>query len=47
MVGHLFSSIEEASNELEFTVKASYVEIYQEKIRDLLDGFIIIIFFIY
>jgi kinesin family member 5 len=33
----LFQSIQQASEDIEFLVKVSYVEIYMEKIRDLLD----------
>ena len=39
MVNHLFQSIDASSTDSEFIVNASYVEIYQERIRDLLDGF--------
>lgn len=37
MVGGIFSKIETAPEEVEFTVKVSFIEIYNEKIRDLLD----------
>lgn len=37
MVEGIFSRIEAAPDDLEFTVKVSMVEIYNEKIRDLLD----------
>ena len=37
MVRHIFSKIEKSSEDIEFTVKVSMVEIYLEKIRDLLD----------
>lgn len=37
MVGGIFSRIESAPEEIEFTVKVSMIEIYNEKIRDLLD----------
>ena len=37
MVTHLFDAIGEASDDIEFTVKVSMVEIYMEKIRDLVD----------
>jgi len=36
LVDSIFQSIEEANPSMEFTVKLSYVEIYMEKIRDLL-----------
>lgn len=36
LVGSIFQGIEEADSSLEFTMKLSYVEIYMEKIRDLL-----------
>jgi kinesin family protein 5 len=37
MVKTVFSKIENASEDIEFTVKLSMVEIYLEKIKDLLD----------
>ena len=37
MVSLVFDRIEEASSDIEFTVKVSMVEIYLEKIKDLLD----------
>ena len=37
MVGGIFNKIESAPEEVEFTVKVSFIEIYNEKIRDLLD----------
>lgn len=37
MVGGIFAKIESAAEEIEFTVKVSMIEIYNEKIRDLLD----------
>jgi kinesin family protein 5 len=37
MVKHLFESINNSSETIEFAVKLSMVEIYMEKIRDLLD----------
>lgn len=37
MVGGIFAQIESAAEEIEFTVKVSMIEIYNEKIRDLLD----------
>jgi kinesin family protein 5 len=37
MVGSLFDSIQNAPSNLEFTVRVSYVEIYLEKLRDLLN----------
>jgi len=37
MVGGIFNRIETAPEEIEFTVKVSMIEIYNEKIRDLLD----------
>jgi kinesin family protein 5 len=37
MVTHLFEFISNSSDQLEFTVKISYCEIYMEKIRDLID----------
>jgi len=37
MVGGIFMKIESAPEEIEFTVKVSMIEIYNEKIRDLLD----------
>lgn len=37
MVDGIFSKIESAPDEIEFTVKVSMIEIYNEKIRDLLD----------
>ena len=37
MVSLVFSQILEATNDIEFTVKVSMIEIYMEKIRDLLE----------
>lgn len=37
MVGTLFSHIGQSSESLEFRIKISVVEIYLEKIRDLLN----------
>ena len=37
MVRTVFSRIENAGEHLEFTVKISMIEIYMEKIRDLLE----------
>jgi len=37
MVRTVFSRIETASESIEFTVKVSMIEIYMEKIRDLID----------
>ena len=37
MVKTVFEKIENASEDIEFTVKISMVEIYMEKIKDLLD----------
>lgn len=37
MVRTVFDRIENASEDLEFTVKVSMIEIYMEKIKDLLD----------
>ena len=37
MVSQVFSQILAAPNEIEFTVKVSMIEIYMEKIRDLLE----------
>lgn len=35
---YIFDYIKTASNELEFSIKCSYLEIYNEKIHDLLDS---------
>ena len=37
MVSHIFSQIEQAPEEIEFVVKVSYVEIYMERVRDLMN----------
>ena len=37
-VAHVFDHAMAAPETMEFTVKVSFVEIYLEKIRDLLDG---------
>lgn len=37
MVKTVFSKIENASEDIEFTVKVSMIEIYMEKVKDLLD----------
>jgi kinesin family protein 5 len=37
LVEKIFDNIIQASSNIEFTVKVSYIEIYMEKIRDLLD----------
>jgi len=38
MVRTVFNRIETASENIEFTVKISFIEIYMEKIKDLLDS---------
>ena len=37
VVEALFDAVSEADESIEFTFKVTYVEIYMEKIRDLLD----------
>jgi kinesin family protein 5 len=37
IIGQIFDSIMAAPSNLEFTVKVSYMEIYMEKVRDLLN----------
>lgn len=37
IVEHIFSVIDEASEDIEFTVKVSMIEIYMERVKDLLD----------
>ena len=37
MVGGIFEKIEWAAEDIEFSVKVSFIEIYNEKIRDLLN----------
>eukprot|EP01012_Entosiphon_sulcatum_P027182 TRINITY_DN3276_c0_g1_i2.p1 TRINITY_DN3276_c0_g1~~TRINITY_DN3276_c0_g1_i2.p1 ORF type:complete len:787 (+),score=177.89 TRINITY_DN3276_c0_g1_i2:28-2388(+) len=37
VVDMIFSSVESAEDNIEFTIKVSYIEIYMERIRDLLD----------
>jgi kinesin family protein 5 len=37
MFDYLFEKIEEAPEEIEFNIRCSYIEIYMEKIADLLD----------
>ena len=37
MVSHVFEQIAMANSDMEFTVKVSMIEIYMEKIQDLLD----------
>jgi hypothetical protein len=37
IIEEIFASIADANEELEFTVKVSYAEIYMEKLRDLID----------
>jgi len=37
LVWNIFQAIEDADTQIEFIVKLSYVEIYNEKIKDLLD----------
>ena len=37
MVSYVFEQIANSSREMEFTVKVSMIEIYMEKIQDLLD----------
>lgn len=37
IVGGVFQKIESAPEEVEFTVRVSMIEIYNEKIRDLID----------
>lgn len=38
MFDYLFNCISEADPDIEFTIKCSYLEIYMEKIMDLLDA---------
>ena len=38
MFDYLFKCISEADPDIEFTIKCSYMEIYMEKIMDLLDA---------
>lgn len=38
VINELFVEIEKRKNEAEFNVKASFLEIYNEQIIDLLDG---------
>lgn len=38
MFDHLFELISQADGDIEFTVRCSYLEIYMEKIMDLLDA---------
>ena len=38
MMERLFEMIADAPSKLEFTIKASFLEIYNEKIHDLLDS---------
>jgi kinesin family member 5 len=38
-VSGLFEGVSHADANLEFTVKVAYIEIYMERIRDLLDRF--------
>jgi len=48
IVDNIFDSIVKAPSNIEFTVSISYLEIYLEKIRDLLDSknsFMIFFFF--
>lgn len=37
MMGHLFELILNSSAEIEFNVKVSFLELYNEKLHDLLD----------
>lgn len=37
MVKTVFAKIENASEDIEFTVKVSMIEIYMERVKDLLD----------
>jgi kinesin family protein 5 len=37
VVGDIFSHIAKMEDNIEFTIKIAYYEIYMEKIRDLLD----------
>lgn len=38
MMGYVFERIINANETIEFSVKVSFLEIYNEKIQDLLDG---------
>jgi len=38
MFDYLFSCISKSDSDIEFTIKCSYLEIYMEKIMDLLDA---------
>ena len=47
-VGRLFDEIVNAAEDLEFTVKVSYFEIYMERVRDLFNGMSwLFLFFLY
>lgn len=37
----VFNNMVNANESIEFTVKCSYLEIYNEKVHDLLDSFIL------
>ena len=38
MIDTVFQTIESSNEDIEYVIKVSVVEIYNEKIRDLLDG---------
>ena len=37
MVSHIFEEISQAPEEIEFVVKVSYIEVYMERVRDLMN----------
>lgn len=46
IVNDIFNHIYAMEENLEFHIKVSYFEIYMDKIRDLLDGYTLIIIFL-
>ncbi len=45
LVEQVFSTIADAPSKLEFTVRVAFMEIYMERIRDLLDSMALLLYF--
>jgi kinesin family protein 5 len=46
IIEQIFTSINDAPSNIEFTVKVSYMEIYMERVRDLFNRKLLILYFL-